>query len=520
MSSRKANQGSTNTQTVARNSFWYGLDLAGCILAAFATSIPMARVIGPQKLGYFNYIAWLTTLSGVVGGLGISGATRKYMAEYLNRGEGGVARAIFFSTLWRQGIVSCVVTGISLVVVFVASNPAYHWISAFLVLSMLPGMFVGIPSSANMAAENMRSNTFASLVSYAVHILFVTLSLVLGWGLLGIAIGVCAFRFVDCALKLWSVLRWVSPLPQESLPPALRRKLLTFSSYNLVLLVLNMIVWDRSDVILLKALCPDIAQLSFYTVAFNLTEKMRLLPNAIGTAMGTSIQAQYGRDAKQLPSITSTALWYTFLCGLPLMAGMAALSPSLIPLLYGKAYLSAVPVLAVAALFAIPKCYLPAWNLLEAMEQQRFLVIWMCACGVANILFDIWLIPRHGALGAAAANGLAQLLAVAGVIIRARIICKVPLRVASAVRALIAAGAMALSVVPLSMLRPGWLFLPLQVLVGAAVFLLVLRFTAAFNSEDRDRLLLLRRSVPAPMRRLFGSSVALLIPEADRELVG
>ncbi len=512
-------QHSGNARIVARNSFWYGLELVCGILTAFATSIPIARMIGPEKLGYFNYVSWLTNLSGAVGGLGMAGATRKYMAEYLNRGQGGVARAIFFATLRIQLLLTCVVTAAGLVLVFTVSDQPYRAISAFLVLSLLPAMLVGIPALANVAAEDMRANAGATLAGYVVNIGAVALSLSLGWNLLGIAVGVLAYRSVDCAIKLWSVLRWVKKFPKEPLPTEIRGKLAKFSSYNLVLTLLNMIVWDRSDIVFLKALRPDMAQLTFYTVAFNLTEKIQLLPNAVGAAMGASIQAQYGRDARRLPQVTSAALWYMFLCGLPLMTGMALLSGHLIPLMYGPQYTPAIPVLIVAALFAIPKCISPAWNLLEAMEKQRFLAAWMCGCGLVNILLDISLIPRYGALGAAVANGLAQFLAVAGVIGRAQSLCKFRFRAVSALRAMLSATVMVPVVLFIGRLGPGWALLPLQVVLGAVAFLITLRLTAAFNPEDRDRLLLLRSAIPAPLRRLFQHSVVLLIPEQAREPV-
>ena len=66
----------------------------------------MARIIGPQKLGYFNYVMWLANMSGIVGSVGVPMTTRKYMAEYLGRGEPGVARAVFFATMQLQQLMS------------------------------------------------------------------------------------------------------------------------------------------------------------------------------------------------------------------------------------------------------------------------------------------------------------------------------------------------------------------------------------------------------------------------------
>ena len=507
------------TSIIAKNSFWYGLELAFGIVTAFATSIPLARVIGPERLGYFSYVFWLTNLSGTLGSLGMAGATQKYMAEHLNRGNGGTARAIFFATLRLQGAVTIAVTAGGLGLVFLASDPAHRSISFWLVLSLLPAMMVTIPAQANAAAENMRANATASLAGYAVNIIAVVLSLTLGWGLLGVAVGVFAYRCVDSSIKTWSALQWIIKLPREALPHAVRKKLVSFSSYNLALLLLNMIVWDRSDVIFLKALSSDMAQITFYTVAFNLTEKIQALPNAVGVAIGASIKAQFGRDASRLPQITSVATWYFFLFGLPLMAGMAVLSTSVIPMLYGQRYLPAIPVLAVAALFAIPRCYMPAWDLLQAVENQRFLTLWMVVCAVVNVTLDIWLIPQHGALGAAFANGLAQLTAAAGVILRARWHCGVQFRIANYVRATFCALVMGGTVGLMSSLWRGWWFLPLHVAAGALVFLITLRLVSVFNTEDQRRLTLLGASVPIAMRGLFQRAVAFVIPAKAKPIV-
>ena len=72
------------------------------ILATLATTIVIARLIGPQRLGYFNYIYWLSNTAGGLASLGIPATTGKFMAEYLAGGQKGVARAIFFSRCARK----------------------------------------------------------------------------------------------------------------------------------------------------------------------------------------------------------------------------------------------------------------------------------------------------------------------------------------------------------------------------------------------------------------------------------
>src|SRR5580658_8286413 len=84
---------------IARNSIWYAIEAGIGILATLATTIVIARLIGPQRLGYFNYIYWLSNTAGGLASLGIPATTGKFMAEYLGGGQKGIARAIFFFTL-------------------------------------------------------------------------------------------------------------------------------------------------------------------------------------------------------------------------------------------------------------------------------------------------------------------------------------------------------------------------------------------------------------------------------------
>ena len=71
-----------NSKTIAKNSFWFGLEtVVSLVLTAF-TSIVIARKIGPTKIAYFLYLVWILGVIGSLGMLGIPGAARKYISEY------------------------------------------------------------------------------------------------------------------------------------------------------------------------------------------------------------------------------------------------------------------------------------------------------------------------------------------------------------------------------------------------------------------------------------------------------
>ena len=507
----------SNTQTIARNSFWYGIELGFQIVANIGTSIAVARIIGPEKLGYFNYIGWLTTMTGIVGSLGVPAATRKYMAEYLGAGEPGLARAVYHATNALQARTAILLTAVAVTCAALFAEPEYRLVAVLLTASILPAMAVFVPSQANTAREDMKANVVSALVAVCVYAAGVFTSLYMGWGVTGIGGSLLLSRSVEFVLRFVTVRRWIRTLPLGELPPGFKKRMTTFSGYSTALMLLHVIVWDRSDVIFLRMLSKDLSQISFFTVPFNLTEKALTLPQTFGYALGASVMAQYGRDKLRVATMASAAAKYMFLLSAPLLLGLAALSGPTMKVLYGPQYVAAIPVLAVAAAYGIVRPLLaPAQQVLQAHEKQRFLVLYMCACGVLNIALDLALIPLWGAMGAAVANGTAQVVAVVGVWVRAGSELGIRLDLRGFVRIGASAAVMALLVIPIAALAPPWLALILGVLAGVVAFGAMLRWTSALNPEDAARLLALAKPLPGRVRPLYTRLVHFIIPPRPR----
>src|SRR5262245_50091645 len=154
MSTAQSTPGGSSTQSVARNALWYGLELLVGIIGAFATSVIVARIVGPERLGYYNYISWLTSLTSAVASVGLPISTRKYVAEYLGRGEPGIAKAIYRSTLKLQALISLCIVIVGDGLVFVLGRPDYWIISSLLIVNVAPRMRGFIPSHATVAAHS------------------------------------------------------------------------------------------------------------------------------------------------------------------------------------------------------------------------------------------------------------------------------------------------------------------------------------------------------------------------------
>src|SRR6202171_5714843 len=130
-----------NAKVIGRNFIFMGLEVLITLVCTLLTTVVIARIIGPTRLGYFNLVLWLTTITCSVGSLGIPLTTFKYMGEFLGGGQKELARAGLFYNLWAQTVIASALTAISMIVVFTVVDPEYRSCSALLVLRMVTNLF-------------------------------------------------------------------------------------------------------------------------------------------------------------------------------------------------------------------------------------------------------------------------------------------------------------------------------------------------------------------------------------------
>jgi O-antigen/teichoic acid export membrane protein len=508
----------SNTQTIARNSFWYGLEALFGIGAAFVTSIIVARTIGPVRLGPFQSVMFLASITGAVGGAGLAITTRKYMAEYLNRGETGTALAIYRHALGLQAWVSVALTVAGVAAAFLFTKPELHLVSAVLALSIAPRMIGFIPSNANSAAEMMKRNTGPALVGSVLNIGTTLFGLSIGWDLYGIAAGFAAGCIVEAALKLRSVHSWLGSTVETPLTPELKARLFSYSGQALVLMILSIVVWDRSDILILAWMNPDTRQQAFFAITFGLTDKLLMLPNVFATALSNTMMAQFGREQQRVHEITVTGARYAYLMAIPLLGGMACVARPFVLAAYQSRqwdYTPMIAVVVIAALMAIPRALVSAPTaLLQTVDRQSFLIWTGCVCGALDIGLDFLLTPAHGAAGAAIANGIAQTAAAIATWWRVSRDFKLDLRLGDFGRITLSGIAMGAVVLPVQFLLPvsGYLRVSLSVVAGALIWLVALRLTGAIDRSDVQRLQLIAKRLPEISRPALEACLNWLAP--------
>jgi O-antigen/teichoic acid export membrane protein len=378
--------------------------------------------------------------------------------------------------------------------------PAEYRIAALLlVVGILPSMTNFVSAQANVAAETLSANLPGSLSSTATYFVLTLMAVFLNWGINGIAFAMFAMKWADCLVRLFPtfrrIMKWDSGHAQ---PPAdLRARMVSFGIQSLTGMMLTLVVWDRSELFLLKHLTPDIRQLAFYSVAFGLAERLLVFPNIFGSAIGASIYAQYGRDSSRLSAMAAASARYLAMVSVPLHIIATPLAAPLLMVLYVQKYAGALVVASFAPLLCLPKAFLgPIQSMFESFDQQKYFIITTIVASFVDIGVAWLLIPSHGALGACIGSGAAQFTAVISMwaVGIARYKIRLPwgfffkLAAISGIAALAAYGIVS-RVAPL----PG--------LIGGSVISTLLFITLGYmlkilEPEDRDRFKILTKACP------------------------
>lgn len=420
----------SNTKTIAKNTGWFGVESAVDAILTVVSSIAIARTLGPDKMAYLIYVTWISSVVSGVGALGLPTTTRKYMAEYLGMGDKGTARFIYIRTFWLQLAMATIATAGLAIWVLRDASGEYKVAALLIVLSIWPYMINLISSQANVAAEEMARNFPASAISMLIYFTMIGLTIfVFHWGVIGVGASMLAMRLADFAIRFFPTMGRILSWPHEhTQPEGLRERMVTFAWQSVAILLLEMVVWQRSEFVLLKHFNKDIRQIAFYSVAFSMAERLLITASIFGSAAGATIFAQYGRDKSRLPEITASSFRYLALTTIPLHFIAASLAAPALLILYGDKYAGAAAVITIAPILCMPKAFLvPIRSLLQSHERQGLVIGATIVAGIVDLSVAAYLVREHGAVGACIGSGAAEVTCVGGMWLMGILLYKVRL---------------------------------------------------------------------------------------------
>lgn len=149
-----------------------------------------------------------------------------------------------------------------------------------------------------------------------------------------------------------------------------------------------------------------ITAVGVYSVAFKMTYAFQFLPMTIVAALYPALSSAWARkDFGQVERAYLGTFRLLAVAGFTLSAGLSALSPKLIPLVYGHRYDGAIAPFEILpwVILAIFMDF-PVGSLLNATRRAELKTAAMLATTVVSLAANALLVPRYAAVGAAIAG--------------------------------------------------------------------------------------------------------------------
>ena len=391
-----------------------GLNLARSAIAflcTFATSIVLARALGPQAMGIYGYTLWV---AGVMVGLchfGLPTALSKFVAERWGSGDRASAVRATKKMLAIQLAAAIGITALgATTLVLSGASKDFPWI--FAVLLVLPMAMQQALASALMGAHQYGRLMLAGTIASLAQLLFVILATWLDGSIRGFLFAIVVANVISAALYWWPVASTLSRGRRVKTKTDLSgRTIFRFAGPVAYLVILDMVVWQRSETYFLKhySLWQEIG---FYSIAYLIVSKLN---EGLVAVTSTLMPLQSSRFAASGKGAVANVQWKSLrtlqMLLVPVCALTAMWAKPAIVLLYGADYSRIFPVLLLLLVSPVAVSMTDvSVATLYALERQRSLIVPLTSTAALNIALALAMVPRWGALGAAAANSAAQLI--------------------------------------------------------------------------------------------------------------
>ncbi len=371
-------------------------------------SVAIARHLGPEDFGLFNFVQAVLALMSPVAILGLNHVLRRETVEEPeNRDE-------LLGTWYGLTLASSLALFVGAVVIAGVSElprrefDLYLTICAVVLLQPLSCIPIWFFSQVR-AQLSVLAVSLTLLLMAAVRLLLIYLGAELRWFALALLVEMVAVAFVQACFYLK---HYASPTLWRFSRERARRFLR--NSWPLIITGLAMALNQKVDQLVLGSLIGK-SELGDYASAVRICLIWSFAPGMLATSLFTAIihAKQRGED------IYRRRLQYYFdlnaALGLAIALPLSLLAPWIIDLLYGDQFAGAAPILSVYAWGTVFAFLMVArMQCIVAENLMRFSMVSMVLGALVNLVLNFALVPHFAGVGAAWASVLSLAFVVFG----------------------------------------------------------------------------------------------------------
>ncbi|MBL8026469.1 MAG: flippase [Fibrobacteres bacterium] len=379
------------------------------LVASFATSVIVARILKPENYGIFNMTLWLSGLFSWIISLGLIQAVTKYVAEYRGKKQDANVNTVVLFVMKIEIGVSILFTALlvffstPIADYFFSENESFYFALAF--MGLLPGILTAVFSATIDGLQKFEYFTKYTIITTPIAFAAKIGALYAGYKINGLLAVNLLFSVVN-TLFFWHVLKkegirlFAGINPEEG---TVRKKIISYNWTVSAIQLTAKVVWDKSENFFLGRYCSAV-QLGYYNLAFNVAQRfMTLLPSTFWRVLFPAMSEYFGSgDKEKISRLFYLSSRYIAFVSFPVGIAGIVLSYPIINYMYGAEYLGSKYALQIFFFsMMITSLSKPGSAILYGMEKQSFILKYSAVLAVVNIALSLLLIPKYGALGAA-----------------------------------------------------------------------------------------------------------------------
>ncbi|RLG23827.1 hypothetical protein DRN77_03705 [Methanosarcinales archaeon] len=374
------------------------------VILSLILSIFIARKLGDVAFGKYSFVLAFTAVFAVFSDLGYNTLLIREVAR-----DESQADKYLNNILSMRLLLSLIIFVLITIIINVMDYPAdvknitYLFAIYILILSFSDAFKVTF-----RAFEKMKYESGITVLSNAVRVSLGLLVLLLGYGLLELALVflvsgifdflisflICEKKFVKSQIEL-DLNFWKSTI-RIALP--------------LGLLSIFGLIYVRIDTLMLSMMKGD-AVVGWYNAAYKLVLGFKPIPQLFMNAIFPLMARYYVSSNESLRRGYEKSFTYLLILGLPLATGITLLADKIILLLYGEQFVHSVIALQILAwdTLLIFIC-MPIDFMLVSMNKQNQMAAIVGGCALLNIILNLILIPSLSYIGAGIATIITEIV--------------------------------------------------------------------------------------------------------------
>lgn len=398
----------------ARNTLLGFSSGAAVALAGFIGNAITARLLGPDNLGVFAYVVFCVTIGSMIAGLGIGTVQQRFIPNLRAEGRDDEADGLIGATT-RLSTVAAIVGAVVLFAYLfwpgrgaiegpsettrnVVIGLALVWFISWRMAEVYQFYLRGEQRFGELA----RLSGYSALIKLAVMAVGAWL-----FGIPGALAGFVAANLLP-ASRIFRLLRVKPHVGTE-----LRSQVTKFALASWATAVLGGLVFGRTEILFLEHY-TDLTAVGLFAAAVTVAEMAVQLPPLLLSALLPRFSEQHGLGAQdEMHRLYRTMTALIAMLIVPLCFGLAAISPVLVPLLFGAEFADAAAVASVLLIAAaVSSLGVTTFYLLQSIGKTGFLLMSNGVGLVGTIGLGFLLVPHFGLIGAAWSRGIVQVTVV------------------------------------------------------------------------------------------------------------